>query len=73
MRNLIQSQLGNQRPMRRLRPPRRRGVLLLVVLSLLVLFLLAGLSFIVVASQFKKSSIPGTRVDRTMASSPRVA
>ena len=31
----------------------RRGVLLLIVLSLLVLFLLVGLSFMVTASQFQ--------------------
>ena len=35
----------------------RRGVLLLVVLSLLVMFLLAGMTFIVVASSFKKSTV----------------
>ncbi len=34
----------------------RRGVLLLVVLSLLVMFLLAGMTFIVVAGSFKKDT-----------------
>ena len=34
----------------------RRGVLLLVVLSLLVMFLLAGMTFIVVASSFKNDT-----------------
>jgi len=35
---------------------RRRGVIMLVVLSLLVLFLLVGVTFVIVANQYKKSS-----------------
>ncbi|MEM7311603.1 MAG: hypothetical protein AAF497_00490 [Planctomycetota bacterium] len=38
------------------RQQRRRGVLLLVVLSLLVLFVLIGMTFIVVAGQFNKTT-----------------
>jgi hypothetical protein len=47
------------------RVPKRRGVLLLVVLSLLVLFVLAGMTFMVVAGQYRRSSIPMLQEERT--------
>ncbi len=37
-------------------PPDRRGILLLVVLSMLVLFLLVGTSFIVSSNQYRKAN-----------------
>ena len=43
----------------------RKGVLLLVVLSLLVLFVLIGTAFIVVASQQHRASIAAGRLNRT--------
>lgn len=43
----------------------RRGVLLLIVLSLLVLFLLVGLSFMVSASQFNRLAKSAARTETT--------
>lgn len=43
----------------------RRGVLLLIVLSLLVLFLLVGLSFMVSAGQFSRLAKSAARTDTT--------
>ena len=53
--------VGQQRP----RQKSRRGVLLLIVLSLLVLFLLVGLSFLVSASQFNRLAKSASRTDNT--------
>lgn len=47
------------------RPKPRRGVLLLIVLSLLVLFLLVGLSFMVSAGQFNRLAKSAARTDNT--------
>lgn len=48
----------------RLRAHDRRGVLLLMILSLLVLFVLVGMTFILTASQFKRASSMRSRSDR---------
>ena len=42
----------------------RRGVLLLMILSLLVLFVLLGMTFILSASQFKRASKMRAKSDR---------
>lgn len=58
--------IGIRRPNRR--SPRRaprRGILLLVVLSLLVLFVLAGLTFMVVAGQYRRSTLLASQQERT--------
>ncbi len=47
------------------RPKERRGVLLLIVLSLLVLFVLIGLTFIVAAGQFKRIASSSSKTDLT--------
>ena len=51
-------------------PRRRRGVLLLVVLSMLVLFLLMGLTFVVVGTSYKDASESFAKIERT-GDSPR--
>ncbi len=51
----------------------KRGILLLVVLSLLSLFVLAGITFIVVAGQYRRGSISGTKVERTGERPDRIA
>ena len=51
----------------------RRGVLLLIVLSLLVLFLLVGLSFIVSAGQFKTMADATARTSLTGTQGSRLA
>ena len=43
----------------------RRGILLLVVLSLLSLFVLIGVTFIVVAGQYRRGTISTTKIERT--------
>ena len=43
----------------------RRGVLLFVVLSLLVLFVLVGITFVVVAGQYRRTTISAIRHERT--------
>ena len=43
---------------------KRRGVLLLIVLSLLVLFTLVGVTFIVTAGQFQRTAGQGIRTER---------
>ena len=53
-----------------LSPRRRRGVLLLVVLSMLVLFLLMGLTFVVVGTSYKDASESLAKIERT-GDSPR--
>ena len=50
----------------------RRGVLLLIVLSLLVLFLLVGLSFMVSAGQFNRLSKTAARTDTTGMPGPKM-
>ena len=47
------------------RPQPRRGILLLIVLSLLVLFVLIGLTFIVSASQFERITASDSRTGQT--------
>ena len=54
------------------RPRRRRGVLLLVVLSLLVLFVLAGLTFIVVTQQYRRVARQVAAHDHTGDSPPKL-
>lgn len=54
------------------RPKPRRGVLLLIVLSLLVLFLLVGLSFMVSAGQFNRLSKTAARTDVTGMPGPKL-
>ncbi len=51
--------------------PERSGVLLLIVLSLLVLFTLVGVTFIVTAGQFQRTASQGIRVERA-GDSPQV-
>jgi hypothetical protein len=50
---------------RRLAPPSsRRGVLLLVVLSMLVLFMLVGTAFLLTSSQYRTAAISAAKADR---------
>lgn len=65
-RRVNQGQLimNYRHPIRRTARP-RKGVLLLVVLSLLVLFVLAGMTFMVVAGQYRRVSIPMLQDERT--------
>ena len=46
-------------------PAPRRGVLLLVVLSILVLFVLAAVTFIVVAERYRRAALHATARDQT--------
>ena len=55
------------------RPKPRRGVLLLIVLSLLVLFLLVGVSFMVSAGQFNRLAKSAARQDVTGMPGPKLA
>ncbi len=50
--------------MARFRKP-RRGVLLLVVLSLLVLFVLIGVTFIITTGQFRRAASNSVRIERS--------
>ena len=43
----------------------RRGVLLLVVLSLLVLFVLIGVTFIIITGQFRRAASNSVRIERS--------
>ena len=47
------------------RPQKRRGILLLIVLSLLVLFVLIGVTFVVVANQYTRSAIAAGKYEMT--------
>ena len=51
-------------PMTRRHPP-RRGILLLIVLSLLVLFVLIGLTFVVVATQYSRAARVSAQAELT--------
>ncbi len=46
-------------------PTQRRGILLLVVLSLLVLFVLVGVTFMVTASQYRRAAASAARIGRS--------
>lgn len=54
----------SRRQTRRCGPAARRGVILLVVLSMLMLFAVIGVTFLLVASQFRRSSRADSRAEQ---------
>lgn len=58
------SPVGRKRP--RGRAAARRGVILLIIMGLLVMFCLVAIAFVLSASQFKRSSRAISRVDRNL-------
>ena len=46
------------------RPKPKQGVLLLIVLSLLVIFMMAGITFVVVAGNYRRGATQVSRLER---------